>query len=577
VMSWWKNKIDEIYQQIPDFGGFVMKADAEGQLGPSTYKRTPTDAGNMIARALKPHGGVLFYRAFVYDHHLDWRNPKNDRARAAYDIFHPLDGQFDDNVIIQIKNGPIDFQVREPASPLFSGLEKTNQAIELQITQEYLGQQRHLCFLAPLWKEVLDFDMQAKGSGTPVKDLVAGKTFHRPLGGFVGVSDVGLDSTWLGSSLAMANLYAFGRLAWNPNLSSRAIVDEWTRLTFGSDPLVVQTIDEMQLASWPTYEKYTGPLGLQTLTNIVGPHFGPGVEASEHNGWGQWHNADHDGVGMDRSVASGTGYAGQYSAPVAKMYESLKTTPDNLLLFFHHVPYTYRLNSGKTVIQYLYDSHYEGAQRAEEFIKQWEALRGRVDDERYEAILTRFKYQAGHAIVWRDAVTNWFNQASGIADAKGRVGHYPDRVEAEAMQLQGYVNMDVAPAENASGGKGVECPAPAQSCTATLRFDRAAGWYEIDVQYFDQSNGVSKFQLFVGGQMVDEWVADNHLPAVKPTGDSSTRRWIPSLALRPGDEIRLVGFPDGGERAPVDYIEIHARPQTRAASFQSTNRDIPHR
>jgi alpha-glucuronidase len=502
----------------------------------------------------------LFYRAFVYNHHLDWRNPKNDRARAAYDIFHPLDGQFEDNVIIQIKNGPIDFQVREPASPLFAGLQKTSQAIELQITQEYLGQQRHLCFLAPLWKEVLDFDMQAKGPGTPVKDLVAGKTFHRPLGGFVGVSDVGMDADWLGSSLAMANLYAFGRLAWDPNLSVRAIVDEWTRLTFGSDPLLVQTIDELQLASWHAYESYTGPLGLQTLTNIVGPHFGPGVEASERNGWGQWHNADHEGVGMDRSVATGAGYAGQYPAPVAKMYESVQTTPDNLLLFFHHAPYGFVLHSGKTVIQSIYDSHYEGAERAREFVRQWEALRGRVDEERYAAILTRFKYQAGHAIVWRDAVSNWFYRASGIADAKGRVGHYPDRVEAEAMQLQGYLDVDVTPAENASGGKGVECPAPAQSCTAALRFDRAAGWYEIDVQYFDQNDGVSKFQLFVGDQMVDAWVADDRLPAMRPNGDSSTRRWIPGLALRPGDEIRLVGFPDGAERAPLDYIEIHAQP-----------------
>ncbi len=561
VMTWWKNKIDQIYQRIPDFGGFVMKADAEGQLGPSTYGRTPTDAGNVIARALKPHSGVLLYRAFVYNHHLDWTNPKNDRARAAYDIFHPLDGQFDDNVVIQIKNGPIDFQVREPASPLFAGLHKNSEAIELQITQEYLGQQRQLCFLAPLWKEVLDFDMQARGPGTPVKDLVAGKTFHQPLGGYVGVSGVGMDPTWLGSALAMANLYAFGRLAWDPNLSSRDIVEEWTRLTFGSDPLVVQTIDNMQLASWHIYESYTGPLGLQTLTNITGPHYGPGVEASERNGWGMWHDADAKGVGMDRSVATGTGFAGQYSPPVAKMFESVSSTPDELLLFFHHVPYTYELHSGRTVIQYLYDSQYEGAERAGEFVKQWEALRGRVDDERYAAILTKFKYQAGYAIVWRDAVTNWFNRASGIADAKGRVGHYPDRIETEAMQLQGYVDVDITPAENASGGKGVECPAPAQSCTAALRFDGPAGWYEIDVQYFDQANGVSRFQLFVGDQLVDEWLADDRLPATQPTGDASTRRWIPGVALRPGDQIRIVGFPDGGERAPLDYIEIHAQPR----------------
>jgi alpha-glucuronidase len=554
VAAWWKGRIDAIYREIPDFGGFVMKADSEGEAGPASYGRTPADAANVIARALKPHGGVLFYRAFVYNHHLDWRNPKNDRARAAYDIFHPLDGKFEDNVVIQIKNGPIDFQVREPASPLFAGLEKTNQAIELQITQEYLGQQRHLCFLVPMWKETLDFDMHAEGEDTPVKDLIAGKTFHRPLGGYVGVSDVGLDPTWLGTPLAMVNLYGFGRLAWDPNLSSKAIVDEWTRLTFGNDPLVLQTIEEIQLFSWSVYESYTGPLGLQTLTNILGAHYGPGIEASERNGWGQWHDADHKGVGLNRSMATGTGFTGQYPPAVARMYESLSTTPDNLVLFFHHVPYTYVLHSGKTVIQELYDLHYQGAEHAREYVKQWEALRGRVDEQRYALMLARFKYQAGHAIVWRDAVCNWFFRTSGIADAKGRVGHHPDRIEAEAMQLNGYVPMVITPSENASGGKGVQCPA--RNCSASVRFGRPAGWYEIDVQYFDQNNGVSKFQLFVGDQMVDEWAADDHLPAIEPGGDSSTRRWIPGLALRPGDEIKIVGTPDGAERAPLDYIRI---------------------
>ena len=199
VGEWWRKKVDEIYQHIPDFGGFVVKADSEGRLGPSTYGRTPADAANVIARALKPHGGVVFYRAFVYNHHLDWHDLKNDRAKAAYDNFHPLDGAFDDNVIIQIKNGPIDFQVREPVSPLFAGLHHTNEAIELQITQEYTGQQRHLCFLVPMWKEVLDFDMRIDGNATPVKDLVAGRVFHRPVGGFVGVANVGMDANWLGS------------------------------------------------------------------------------------------------------------------------------------------------------------------------------------------------------------------------------------------------------------------------------------------------------------------------------------------------------------------------------------------
>ena len=573
VAAWWKDKVDEIYKQIPDFGGFTVKADSEGRLGPSSYGRTPADAANTLAQALKPHGGVLFYRAFVYNHHLDWTNPKNDRARAAYDIFHPLDGKFEDNVIIQIKNGPIDFQVREPASPLFSGLEKTNEVMEVQVAQEYLGQQRHLCFLPPMWKEVLDFDMRANGANTPVKDLIAGKTFHRPMGGMVAVVNVGMDANWLGSHLAMANLYGYGRLAWNPNVSSKTIAQEWTRLTFGNDPEVVQTITDMQLASWPAYEEYTGPLGLQTLTNITGPHYGPGVESSENNGWGQWHRADHEGVGMDRSVATGTGYVGQYTEGVANMYESLATTPDNLLLFFHHVPYTYKLHSGKTVIQYLYDSHYEGAARAKEFVVQWESLKGRVDEQRYTETLTKFEYQAGHAIVWRDAVARWFARESGIADAKGRVGHYPDRVEAEEMQLDGYTAVDVTPWENASGGKGIECAAA--SCSASFKFNRPAGWYEVNVQYFDLPAGDAKFRMYVNDQLVNEWVADNHLPARRLGGDASTRRWIAGVALRPGDTVRVEGIPDGGDHAALDYVTVRkteeAAAPKRAAHEHSGN------
>jgi alpha-glucuronidase len=391
VVEWWRTQVDKIYRQIPDFGGFVVKADSEGRSGPSSYGRTPADAANVIARALKPHGGILFYRAFVYDHHLDWRNPKNDRARAAYDIFHPLDGKFDDNVVIQIKYGPIDFQAREPVSPLLGGLGKTNQGIELQVTQEYTGQQRHLCFLPVMWKEILDLDLRVNGDRTPVKDLVAGKVFQRPAGAFVGVANVGMgidsDQNWLGHPLAMANLYGFGRLAWDPNLSAESIAEEWTRLTFGNDPVVVKTIGAMLLASWHAYENYTGPLGAQTLTDILGSHYGPGIESSEQNGWGQWHRADHEGIGMDRTLATGTGYVGQYPPAIRELYESVQTTPDELLLFFHHIPYTYRLQSGKTVIQHIYDSHYEGAEQAADFVRQWKLLEHRVPDGLYKNVL----------------------------------------------------------------------------------------------------------------------------------------------------------------------------------------------
>jgi alpha-glucuronidase len=422
VAEWWRKKFDEVYQQIPDFAGVVVKADSEGRSGPSAYGRTHADAANVIARALKPHGGIVFYRAFVYDHHLDWRNLKNDRARAAYDNFRPLDGQFDDNAIVQIKNGPIDFQVREPASPLFAGLRRTNQAVELEITQEYTGQQKQLCFLVPMWKETLDFDMRVDGNSTPVKDLVAGRVFHRALGGFAGVANVGMDANWLGSPLAMANLYGFGRLTWNPNLSAETIVDEWTRLTWGSDPLVLRTINDLELRSWQVYEDYTGNLGVGTLTNILGNHYDPGPESSENNGWGQWHRADHDGIGMDRTIATGTAFIGQYPPEVQKIFEALANCPDNLLLFFHHVPYTYVLHSGKTVIQHFYDAHYEGAEQAAGFVAEWKTLEGHLDQEPYRDILARLEYQTGEARKWRDVICNWIYGLSGIPDQKGRMG-----------------------------------------------------------------------------------------------------------------------------------------------------------
>ncbi|HEV3276876.1 MAG TPA: alpha-glucuronidase family glycosyl hydrolase [Terriglobia bacterium] len=553
--AWWKETFDRLYAAVPDLGGVVLKADSEGRLGPSAYGRTPADAANVIARALGPHGGLVFYRAFVYNHHLDWRDPKNDRARAAYDIFHPLDGRFEPNVVVQIKNGPIDFQVREPASPLLGGLKRSNEALELQITQEYTGQQRHLCFLAPMWKETLDFDLQARGPGTPVKALAAGKIFDRPVGGFVGVANVGREPTWLGSHLAMANLYAFGRLAWNPDLGARAIAEEWTRQTFGNDPQVVPVVTGMEVSSWQIYENYTGPLGIGTLTDILGSHYGPGIESAERNGWGQWIRADRDGLGMDRTEATGTGYIGQYAPGVARLYESLANCPDALLLFMHHVPYSYRLHAGPTVIQYIYDSHYAGAEQAADLVTRWRALHGRIDDERYREVLARLTYQSGHAIVWRDAVCNWFLRESGVPDSTGRAGRFPGRFEAEDMTLTGYQVADVTPWETASGGKAVTC-ARADGCSAAFRYRGPAGNYNMSVGYFDQNNGASRFELWIGGRPTDRWTADDTLPASTMNGSSATRHTVTGLALRPGDEIRVEGVPDAAEPAPLDYVEL---------------------
>jgi alpha-glucuronidase len=568
VVAFWKKTVDDIYRAVPDFGGFVLKADWEGRRGPSAYGRTHADAANVIARPLAAHGGRVFYRGFIYDHHMDWRNLKNDRARAAYDNLHPLDGAFHDAAALQIKHGPIDFQVRAPPSPIFGGLEKTNQVIELQVTQEYTGQQRHVVFLVPMWKQVLDFDLQAgtPGAHTSVAELVGGKTFQRPIGGMVAVANVGRDATWLGHDLAMANLYGFGRLAWDPATSSRAIAEEWTRLTFGLDPVVVEAVVDVQLRSWPAYEDYTGPLGAGTLTDIIQVHYGPAPASSEENGWGQWHRADAHGVGMDRTVATGTGFIGQYRPAVAARFESLATCPEELLLFMHHVPYTYGLRSGHTVIQHIYDRHYAGAAEVADFVRRWRALAGRIDDARFSAVLHHLEYQAGHAEEWRDAVDRFFLAKSGIADEQHRFGPGvtpPGRIEAEAMVLdpEGYATVDVVPAEAASGGKAIRCGASGKSprlCRARRLFSGPSGRYDVTVRYFDPSPGVARFQLLVAGQVVAAWPGDDHLPSAKLDAHTSTRRVVTGVALRPGDEIRVDGTADAGDPAALDYLEITA-------------------
>jgi alpha-glucuronidase len=582
VIAWWKNKTDEIYALIPDFGGFTVKADSEGRKGPSQYGRSPADAANVLARALAPHQGVVLYRGFVYDNHLDWRDPKADRARAGVDNFAKLDGKFEPNVIIQIKEGPIDFQAREPVSPLFATMPRSNVAIELQTSQEYTGQQRHMVWLPSMWKWVLDTDMKVNDRYTPVSQIVEGKTFPSTsaipkLGGFISVSNVGMDANWLHHPMAMANLYGFGRLAWNPNRPLREIVDTWSRLTWSNNARVDSTIDELQLNSWKVYEGYTGPNGMGTLTNITGPHYGPGIESAERNGWGQWFRADADGIGMDRT-AVGTGYVQQYPPALAAEYNSLSTCPDDLLLFFHHVPYDYRLHSGKTLIQSIYDTHYASAREAGEYEGRWLALKGQVDDERFDQVLALFRYQAGHAIVWRDAIVTWFYRMSHIPDRLHRVDHDPNRIEAESMTADGYESIDVTPAETASGGKAMACHAEA-GCSLSTVLHRAAGSYDIAVQYFDTWRGVSKFQLLVNDKEVAAWKADDTLPPARfdpmPDGETSTRFTAHNVHLQPGDKLTVRGIPDlrselivqppqptassptgRGPRGPVDYREF---------------------
>jgi alpha-glucuronidase len=582
VIRWWTQKVDEIYTLIPDLGGLTIKADSEGRAGPSKYGRTPADAANVLARALKPHGGVVLYRAFVYDHHLDWRDPKADRARAGYDNFAKYDSQFETNVIVQIKHGPIDFQAREPVSPLFAALRHTSQAMELETTQEYTGQQRHMVFLPSMWQWVLNTDLRVNDKPSLVADIVTGKRFGQPLGGFVSVTNVGMDANWLHHPMAMANLYGFGKLAWHPGADLDQIMQAWSRLTWGNDPQITETVTGMLRTSWQTYESYTGPNGMGTLTDIIGVHYGPGIESAESNGWGQWFRAEPSGIGMDRTTATGTGYIGQYPKKLAARYESLTTCPDNLLLFFHHVPYDYRLLSGKTLTQSIYDSHYAGALAAGEYVGQWERLKKKIDPQRYALVDSLLTYQAGHAIVWRDAINTWFHKASGIPDAQGRIGNDPNRIEAEDMVADGYKPIAITPAETASGGKAVICT-QASGCSLSTTLHHPAGKYNIAVQYFDLRTGVSRYSLWVNNMQTAGWQASDALPPgaihTRMDGHTSTRFTARGVVLHPGDHLVLRGTPDfadpaveaehrttGGtpsrpsedrrELAPVDYIEI---------------------
>jgi alpha-glucuronidase len=419
VKVWWQRKTAEIYREIPDFGGFLVKADSEHRPGPFTYHRTQAEGANMLAEAVRDFGGLVIWRCFVYNCQQDWRDTSTDRAKAAYEYFKPLDGQFAENVVLQIKNGPMDFQVREPVSPLLGGMEETNQLLELQITQEYTGQQVHLCYLVPQWKEVLEFDTYARGRGSFVKKVVDGSLFQRRFNGIAGVANVGTDQNWTGHPLAQANLFGFGRLAWNPDLSAQEITEEWVKLTFGCQEVVVETITSMLMRSWQIYENYTAPLGIGWMVN-PGHHYGPNVDGYEYSQWGTYHRADHTGLGIDRTVGTGTGYAGQYHPENALRFENPQTCPEELLLFFHHLPYTYRLQNGKTIIQHIYDTHFSGVEQAEELKERWLRLRGYLDEQRFTAVANRLNLQIEHAKEWRDVINTYFYRKTGIPDGLGR-------------------------------------------------------------------------------------------------------------------------------------------------------------
>lgn len=411
VVMWWQKAAARVYEEIPELGGFLVKADSEGRPGPYTYGRTQADGANMLADVVRPYGGIIIWRCFVYNCRQDWRDHKTDRARAAYDNFVGTDGEYRDNVILQIKNGPMDFQIREPVSPLFGALMKTNLMLEVQVAQEYTGHQIDVCYLIPLFKEALDFDTHCREGASRVADLIKST-------GICAVCNTGDDVNWTGSDLAAANFYGFGRLAYDTGLSADTIAEEWIRQALSNDGEVVEKVKRILMGSRETYEKYTSPLGIGWMV-MPGEHYGPSVDGYEYSRWGTYHRADWQGLGVDRTD-QGTGYAQQYHEPNASLYNSAETCPENLLLFFHHLPYTYRLRSGKTIIQHIYDTHFEGVEEVEEMIALWKDLAGKIEPGIYENVLERFALQLEDAIEWRDQVNAYFYRKCGIPDEKGR-------------------------------------------------------------------------------------------------------------------------------------------------------------
>lgn len=383
VIRWWKNKVKEIYRIIPDFGGFLVKANSEGQPGPCDFGRTHAEGANMLADALKPYKGIVMWRAFVY-------SPSDaDRAKQAYLEFEPLDGQFRNNVIVQVKNGPIDFQPREPYSPLFGAMQHTPLMAEFQVTQEYLGHSNHLAYLAPMWKEFFEFVAPAS------------------LKAVAGVANIGTDANWCGHTFAQANWYAFGRLAWQPSLSSGNIADEWLKQTFGSQPSDISAqLKKMMLDSHEAVVNYMMPLGLHHIF-AWGHHYGPEPWCSIPGARPDWlpsyyHRADKQGIGFDRS-SKGSNAVAQYPETLAKQYDNIDTCPEEYLLWFHHVPWSHRMKSGRSLWDELCHHYDNGVRQVRDFQKIWDAAEKYIDAKRFHEVQSKLKIQARDAVWWKDA------------------------------------------------------------------------------------------------------------------------------------------------------------------------------
>ena len=413
VQKWWADKVAEIYGLIPDFGGFLVKANSEGLPGPQDFGRTHADGANMLADALKPFDGIVMWRAFVY-------SPKSsDRACQAYDEFAPLDGQFRDNVLIQIKNGPVDFQPREPFSPLFGHMPNTQMMAEFQITQEYLGFSNHLVYLIPLFKECLDSDTYCKGEGSTIADITTGKLYPDVYNttAIAGVANIGRDENWCGHHFAQSSWYGFGRMAWDVTLTAEEIAQEWLEQTFTSDPDFVEPVLDMMMTSRESAVDYMMPLGFHHIFAWT-HHYGPEPWCDIPGARADWlpkyyHKADAEGVGFDRTRA-GSGNVDQYHEPLASLYNSIETCPEELLLWFHHAPWTHKMSSGRTLWDEICHRYDRGVKKVREYQAIWEQAKPYVDAERWEAVRAKLEIQESDARWWRDACVQYFAEFSGM-------------------------------------------------------------------------------------------------------------------------------------------------------------------
>jgi len=410
VRQWWKDKTNQIYKHIPDFGGFLVKANSEGMPGPQDYNRTHADGANMLAEALKPYNGIVMWRAFVYNADTD-----PDRAKRAYMEFVPLDGKFSPNVFVQAKNGPVDFQPREPVQPLFGAMPGTPLMMELQITQEYLGHSTHLVYLAPMWKEYLQFDTFAKGQGSEVAKVIDGTLHNYHMTGIAGVTNIGDDRNWCGHLFAQANWYAFGRLAWDHSLTAEQIAEEWIKMTLSRDENAVQTIMSMMTGSRQACINYMTPLGLHHIMQ-AGFHYGPqpSYSRAQRQDWTSvyYHRADKTGLGFDRSSA-GSNASSQYFSPLREQFDSIETCPEKYLLWFHHVPWDNKTTSGRILWDELCYRYYLGVNYVQQMRTDWESIKKNIDPEIFLHVQNKLKKQEQDAGIWRDTCLEYFQKFSG--------------------------------------------------------------------------------------------------------------------------------------------------------------------